>query len=213
MPAHYLCNAANPNEAPLRREFLYASGMPRPLRMSAPPHDDATDETHACRNLSGAWRPALPALAARYESTGMVEGAVYDAAAGGFASLRRVDKPSQWVWERNTSRPSLLVFQEDYPEDVPVGAQVRTRMPTADAMDWPSALLGRVVIFVGDSLGHHQATNLLMLITDRDSSSIEHARRPFAPGSGESIHQTSWCRAVCAKVHELPPNPEMLTPP
>ena len=37
----------------------------------------ALDETHACRNLSGIWAPAAPALAAQYAATGLVEGAVW----------------------------------------------------------------------------------------------------------------------------------------
>ena len=63
---------------------------------------------------------------------------------------------------------------------------------------------GRVVLFVGDSLANYQAFSLLFLVSDRKTTSIESCERVArskAFGSGENIHQMSWCRAVCAKVH------------
>ena len=79
----HACPVIMAGEPPL----VYAVGMPRPLRSSAPPYDDSFDETHGvshsggsippsitsgitsgitCTNLSGAWRAASPALAERY---------------------------------------------------------------------------------------------------------------------------------------------------
>ena len=149
------------------------------------------DETHSCRNLSGSWVSAAPRLASRYASSALVEGEVYDATSPGFVALARKSKP--WTWQRNgSSPPGLLVFSE--------APGAGTPLPTADAIDWPEALRGRVVLFVGDSLASYQATNLLHLISDRTTTSIESTRRHYAPTSGEGMHQVSWCRAVCTKV-------------
>lgn len=75
-----------------------------------------------------------------------------------------------------------------------------TPLPAADEMDWTAALRGRVVVFIGDSLGSYQAINLLLLASNRRLHSIESVKRSFFSTSGESMHQSSWCRAVCSKV-------------
>lgn len=153
----------------------------------------ASDETHTCRNLSGHWVPAAPSLAARYNMSALVEGEVFDAQ-DGFIPMTRKSKP--WTWQRNDSVvPALLVFREDAST-----AAKHLLLPTADMVDWSEAFRGRVVIFIGDSLASYQALNLLHLVSDRRTTSIESSRRHWSPTSGESLHQTSWCRAVCTKV-------------
>ena len=149
----------------------------------------------ACRNLSGLWQPASSGLALRYHATALREGTVYDSRLHEFAPLARKSKP--WKWQRNTSRPELLVFRELQ------HTEASRTLPLADEIDWLASLRGRCVIFIGDSLGEHQATNLLLLASDESTTSIESVRRPFSSKSGENMQQTSWCRAVCAKVHGI----------
>ena len=132
---------------------------------------DPTLHAHAsvsasCRNISGRWRPAGASLARRYAHTALREGAVYDLVQPVNFRLARKSKP--WHWQRNGSEvPSLLVFGEDVrgaPRDDRTNpASQHEPLPLADEIDWPSAVLGRVVIFVGDSLASHQANNLLLL--------------------------------------------------
>lgn len=158
------------------------------LKRFQPRRSWMNDDTHACCNLSGSWTMAGPRLASSYASTALIEGEVYDADLQGFPLLARKSKP--WAWQRNGSVPDLLVFRQEQ----------EPALPTADAIDWAEALRGRVVLFVGDSLGSYQAINLLHLVSNRREHSIESSSRHFAPTSGESMHQPSWCRAVCAKV-------------
>lgn len=148
---------------------------------------DAIAATHTCRNLSGAWFAAGPALATRFNRTALREGLVYDAEIRGPRQLARRSQP--WHWRRDSPVPPLLVYRER--------SAGTARLPTADVLDWTAALRGRLVIFVGDSLAEHQATNLLMLASDRRFTGIEHVRRPYRPGFGESMHQPSWCRGMC----------------
>ena len=155
------------------------------------------DESHACRNLSGTWVDAAPGLAASYASSALAAGdMLYD------AGLNRLTNPfnwrtsKPWTWQRNeTAAPKLLVYHD---------AEDNHQLPTADAIDWADAMRGRVVLFVGDSLANYQAFSLLFLVSDQKTTSIESCERVArskAFGSGENIHQMSWCRAVCAKVH------------
>ena len=89
--------------------------------------------------------------------------------------------------------------EKQQPESAAPSA-LTTPLPTADEIDWTAALRGRVVIFIGDSLGSYQANNLLLLASNRRLHSIESVKRSVSSTSGESIHQGSWCRAVCSKV-------------
>ena len=147
-----------------------------------------------CVNISGSWRPATPNLAARYTFTALREGQIY-----GLFGIRLARKSKPWHWQRNSSAfgavaPPLLVFQPESNNNA---------LPLADTINWTAALLGRTVIFVGDSLGEYQANNLLMLASDNRTHTLEAVRRSFLTGGGESIHQVSWCKAICPKVPPL----------
>ncbi len=189
------------SERPRWKGLAWPPPPPHALPFATPATWSA-DESHTCRNLSGLWQPAAPGLAQRYESTALVEGEVYDSRAGEFAPLARKSKP--WSWQRNNSSPpSLLVFREEEPPSPRVGGLERaapSTLPTADVIDWSAALRGRVVVFLGDSLGAYQAINLLLLASERRRHSVESVKRSFGSTSGESMHQGSWCRAVCSKL-------------
>lgn len=105
---------------------------------------------------------------------------------------------SRAAWQRNDTTfgdkpPQLLVFRGDD------GDPGRPAAPLADTINWTRALLGRVVVFIGDSIGERQALNLLMLASDRRWHTVYSVNRPYRPGYGESFHQKSWCRAICPR--------------
>ena len=181
---------------------------------------DVSGVRSQCCAASGQWVSASPALDARYRATAMREGDVYDSRLSMVRPLSRQGRT--WKWLRNTSRaPSLLVFREEAhtaSQTVARATSIKVAsaadgvgrseragprpqpLPTADAIDWSAALRGRVVVFVGDSLGEHQANSLLVLASDHGRHSVETWSRGFRPDSGESLAQTSWCRAICSKV-------------